>query len=141
MKVPSFIFAFVFLTLFLLFTLITPYTDRLSLVGGSLLFIQIRDTQPEWSRGLSGRTDLCKYCGMLFIFPVASERGFWMKDMLFSIDMVWLKGGSIVHIEENVSHKTPEKVYKPPVFVDAVLELPSGGAARRSLDIGDTIRF
>jgi len=118
-----------------------PYVDDVDVVGGKLLFLQERTTPEEWQQGLSGRSGLCAYCGMIFLFPEADLRGFWMKDMRFPIDIIWLQDGKVVHIEEHVSHETPEKVYKPNIKVDTVLELPAGGVAQRGIVIGSHLSF
>ena len=50
---------------------------------------ELADTSSERTKGLSYRTEIPKE-GMLFIFPNKGIQGFWMKDMLFPIDILWL---------------------------------------------------
>ncbi len=78
--------------------------------------------------------------GMVFRFKEAEERNFWMKNMQFPIDIVWVRDGRIMKIDENVP--APQKGEKPetrsssPFSVDTVLELPAGGVAKYGLTLG-----
>src|SRR3989344_1451545 len=69
--------------------------------------IDLADTQEKRTQGLSGRKDIADDYGMLFVFDAPGKYGFWMKDMLIDIDIIWLsRDGSIVHIEHSVSPAT-----------------------------------
>lgn len=93
----------------------------------SLDDIEIADDPAERARGLSGRTGLTDSYGMLFLFPEADRHGFWMKDMLVPIDIVWLDAeGVIVGIEESVSPDTYPEAFLPPSPVMQVLEVRAG---------------
>lgn len=85
---------------------------------------------PEARRqGLSGRKDIPPDYGMLFVFDTADRYGFWMKDMLVSIDIIWLRrDGTILSIEENVSPDTYPTPFYPPEAVSYVLETRAGEA-------------
>ena len=74
---------------------------------------------------------------MLFVFAEADRYGFWMKDMLFSIDMFWLDDkGQVVHLEEDVSPETYPDVFYPMVPARFVLETNAGFALEHSITIG-----
>jgi uncharacterized membrane protein (UPF0127 family) len=47
-------------------------------------------SQAALSKGLSGRKELPKGTGMLFIFETLDRHRMWMPDMNFPIDVVWL---------------------------------------------------
>jgi uncharacterized membrane protein (UPF0127 family) len=70
--------------------------------------------------------------GMLFIFPVPSLYGFWMKDMRFPIDIVWISDNRVVGISHNIPPAAQQSLvlprYYPPRPVSLVLELPAGTA-------------
>ena len=100
---------------------------------------ELADTREERSQGLSFRTEIPKE-GMLFIFREKAIQGFWMKDMLISIDIVWLSDeGVIVGIEENISPDSYPEVFYSPEPVRYVLEIKGGGAKERGWEIGDTV--
>lgn len=80
-------------------------------------------------QGLSGRTSVPGNYGMLFVFDTADRYGFWMKDMLVSIDIIWLANdGTIIAIEDSVSPETYPTPFYPPQAVSFVLETRAGEA-------------
>ena len=67
--------------------------------GRILVCASVADTPEARQQGLSGRAGLGESEGMLFVFPKDGEYAFWMKDMRFSIDILWLSGnGTIVYM-------------------------------------------
>ncbi len=95
--------------------------------GGHRLNLEVVDTERERTRGLSGRESLGKNAGMLFVFPVSNTYGFWMKDMNFSIDIVWLdENFEIVYIKEEVSPETYPESFRPDTPARYVLEVNAG---------------
>ncbi|MDB5245221.1 MAG: hypothetical protein JWN90_326 [Parcubacteria group bacterium] len=103
---------------------------------------EIVTTDAAQERGLGGRADIPQNYGMLFVFPVAKQYGFWMKDMLTSIDMIWLSDkGTILAIDASVSPATYPKGFYPPQPVRLVLETRAGEAARRGWSVGTTIQL
>ena len=99
--------------------------------------IELADTQEKRMQGLSGRKDIADDYGMLFIFEEAAKHGFWMKDMLFDIDIVWLSDdGTIVHIEHSVSPMSYPKVLAPGVPASFALETKVGYARAHGWDTG-----
>ncbi len=106
--------------------------------------IELADTASTRSRGLSGRDNLADNQGMLFIFDKPASYGFWMKDMKFAIDIVWLSGNQIIGFSENLQPE-PQKsvfslpIYYPPANIDKVLEINAGAVRKFGLQIGDKI--
>ncbi len=96
-------------------------------IGGVEIRVDIADDAQERERGLSGRETLEEGKGMLFIFEKSGFWGFWMKDMLFSIDIIWVGDDmKVVHVEENISPETYPVVFTPPQEARYVLEVRSG---------------
>ncbi|OHA92045.1 MAG: hypothetical protein A3J09_00920 [Candidatus Zambryskibacteria bacterium RIFCSPLOWO2_02_FULL_51_21] len=94
-------------------------------IGG--LVLEIANTDAERTQGLSGRASLPAGTGLLFVFESPGKYGFWMKDMNFPIDIVWLGDGMLpVGIEKNVSPDSYPQVFYPPVPVRYVLEVNAG---------------
>lgn len=50
------------------------------------------ETESKRVKGLSGKKCIPDDVAMLFVFDKPDTYGFWMKDMNFSIDMIWLDG-------------------------------------------------
>lgn len=97
--------------------------------------------------GLSGCAYLPEESGMLFVFEEPRVASFWMKDMVISLDIIWIAGETIVGIEENVpapAASTPTSElpqYHSPVPVTHVLEIPAGAAQQLGIKTGDTVEL
>ena len=106
-------------------------SEMIITVGEIELNVLLADTPSERARGLSNMRSLEPFDGMLFTFPRPGIQEFWMKDMKFPIDIVWLRDGVVTGVSKNippeigVSEKNLRR-YKSPGLVDAVLELPAG---------------
>jgi uncharacterized membrane protein (UPF0127 family) len=108
--------------------------------AGETFSIEIASTQPAQVRGLSGRSSLPEGTGMLFWFTRDGLYPFWMPDMRFSIDIVWIdKNWTVVHIEEGVAPETYPQTFSSPVPARYVLELPSGTITRINGKIGQKV--
>lgn len=110
-------------------------------IGMHRIQVEVADTPERMSRGLSGRSGLPEGRGMLFPYARAERHGFWMYDMLFDIDIVWIRGDRIVDVSPRVPHDPPGEppVYRPREPADLVLEVPSGTAGRLGWRIGDQV--
>ncbi|MDQ2932930.1 MAG: DUF192 domain-containing protein, partial [bacterium] len=92
--------------------------------ASSTFRIQIAKTPSTRELGLSGRAGLEADEGLLFMFPTAGSHGFWMKDMNFPIDIVWIDSSKrVVGVTENVSPDSYPQTFLPPQKVQYVLEL------------------
>jgi len=110
----------------------------------NLIAVELAETIFERSRGLSGRSSIGAGEGLLFLFDTVESHTMWMKDMEFPIDILWIKNGTIVDIEENASPEpgVPDASltrYSPDVASELVLELPAGFAKIHGITIGDKV--
>ena len=115
------------------------YTETKKL--SCLLKLEYATTGQQWERGLSGRDNMPDDVGMLFVFDKPSEQCMWMKDMRFSLDMIWLNENKrIEKIEKNVSPDT-----YPGSFCAQnskyVLELKPDTVDRLGFNVGDSIQL
>lgn len=111
-------------------------------LAGQELRVSVVGTPEERAKGLSGRTGLALGEGMLFVFDTEAKYRFWMKDMLFSIDILWLSGdGKVVYLRENVSPATYPEVFAPNAPARYVLELPAGFVKDNNVVVGDIVRL
>lgn len=100
-------------------------------IGGHTLRVNVADDAGERTAGLSGRDNLDGSQGMLFIYEDNTNACIWMKDMKFSIDIVWISAdGSVVHMERNVSPETYPNEFCSESAAKYVLELPAGSIDR-----------
>lgn len=84
-------------------------------------------TNAERNKGLSGRESLEEGHGMFFIFPTLKKHSIWMRDMHFSIDIIWLdEYMKVIHIKENATPESYPEQFSPPTKAKYVLEVSAG---------------
>lgn len=111
-------------------------------VNGYILELEIARTPEEQARGLSGRESLAENAGMLFAYESPVVPGFWMKEMNFAIDIVWInENKKIVGVQENVAPETFPQIFYPPSSIKYVLEVNATWAKIHNISIGDEITF
>lgn len=122
-------------------------------INNHKISVALADTPAEQARGLSGCEGLPENSGMLFPYSRAQEATFWMKDMLIPIDIIWIRDGEVVGIEQNVQPPSPRQslsdggpipdsqlpLYKSPGPITAVLELPAGKSSALDIKAGDRV--
>lgn len=102
---------------------------------------EIVRTPEARQKGLSGREVLSDGSGMLFVFDSPARHGFWMKNMNFAIDIVWIDDEfRVVGMEKEVSPETFPQIFYPSQPVKYVLELPAGFLEKHYIDIGTVIQ-
>jgi uncharacterized membrane protein (UPF0127 family) len=103
---------------------------------------EVVDTKPSRELGLSGRGSLPKDGGMLFGFDRPGVYGFWMKDMKFSLDLIWIdSNGQVVTIERDVKPETYPTVFKNSVNALYVLEIAAGEAEKKGIFLGSKVKM
>lgn len=114
-----------------------PYPETVS-VGTTVYTLEIADTPEEQAQGLGDRESLCATCAMLFVFEKPGTYGFWMKGMRFPLDIAWLSGEKVIHIERQIAPEN-RNVYRPELPATGVLEFNAGALA--AVQPGDTVQF
>ena len=117
-------------------------------VNGAEFPVELAVTLEERSQGLSGRDSLPSGTGMLFIYEADGAHTFWMKDMRFPLDFVWISGECLV-VEVTAGAPPPEPGqspkdlprYSPPGPVRYILEINAGEAETADIDPGDMVEF
>ncbi len=122
----------------------TKDNDKLAYIIAEKLKIPVylADTEAKRIKGLGGLSSIPRDYGMFFIFNSADYQSIWMKDMLFSIDIIWIdENNKIVHIEKNISPDTYPKIFTAPLKARYVLEMNAGMSESYNLKIGEAINF
>lgn len=110
------------------------------LFGNKSYPVFISNTPRLLSKGLSGKTELPQDHGMLFVFGSPSVNYFWMKEMNFPLDIIWIDElGTIIHIEEGLIPETYPDLFGPDKDSMYVWEVNAGFAAEKGIDIGGRI--
>ncbi len=117
-------------------------------VGGAAFKVEVSDDAEERSQGLSGRDPLPDDGGMLFVYQEPVVPGFWMRQMRFPLDFVWIGDDcTVADVTPDVPAPepgTPESeltLYRPSAPVLYNLEVNAGTAARHGIGVGDEVRF
>jgi uncharacterized membrane protein (UPF0127 family) len=112
-------------------------------IGKNNISVMIADDFEEWGKGLSNRHYLGEHNGMIFIFPQKQVRNFWMKNMHFPLDIIWIEGDYVIKIDERLPPEgnNPQKNYSSILPVDHVLEVNGGYAEAFNINLGDKIIF
>lgn len=109
-------------------------------LGGQVVRMLVADTPEKWRKGLSAREIIGAKQGMLFVFDRPDRHGIWMKDMLFSIDIIWFNENfEAIKIQTNVSPDTYPQVFEPDTQALYVLETRAGFVDRHNIELGDKL--
>jgi uncharacterized protein len=100
------------------------------------------DTQAQL-KGLGGRARMPRDQGMLFAYDQsAAGRCFWMKDMRFALDIIWIDSyKKVVTVAPDISPKTYPGDSCPSGPSQFVIELNAGEAQRAGIGPGMTLQF
>jgi uncharacterized membrane protein (UPF0127 family) len=114
-------------------------------VNGLVLVTDISVTNEQRTKGLSEKDDLAENEAMLFVFGSEAKHTFWMKDMKFPIDIIWIDSEkTIVHIEHNLQPCASGVLcptYKPDDDSLYVLETVGGFAEKYGIVKGTRVEF
>jgi uncharacterized protein len=125
--------------LFSLVLTLSAHAESLALkIGKKTIRPEIADTGETREHGLMQRDHLCADCGMLFVFPVAKQHGFWMKDTPQPLSIAFIaRDGRIINIAEmrpftfDVHYAEGNALY--------ALEMRSGWFAGHGIKPGDEV--
>jgi len=116
-------------------------------INNTEIELEIADTPEKRTKGLSNRDSLDQNKGMLFVFPKGSTATFWMKDMKFDLDIIWIRDSKIVKIDKNAKAPktgTPDNkltLYKSNQPIDYVLEVNSSFTDKNNIKVGDKVEL
>lgn len=109
-------------------------------VGKEVVQAEVVSSEAARELGLSGRSGLAPNSGMLFEFDQDGAWGIWMKDMSFSIDIVWADAaGKVIYIVQDAAPQSYPTIFTPPSPAHYVVELPAGFVAAHGVALGDKI--
>ncbi len=114
-------------------------------IRGIQIPVTLATSTDDVKKGLSGRTSLAMEEGMLFMFPAPYRYRFWMPDMQFPLDIIWIDGEKkIIEITKNappLPDKTKPVFYQPHKPAQYVLEVNAGFSDQHLLAPGDQVIF
>lgn len=111
-------------------------------IGSQSRLASVADTLAERQLGLSGTPVLPPEIVKLFVFDSSSTWSFWMKDMQYPIDIIWLdEDKTVVHVVSEVSPDSYPQSFVPPVAARYVIETVSGFSEEYNISAGTKINF
>jgi uncharacterized membrane protein (UPF0127 family) len=135
------LFVAVGITLVLLCTVLLTIQNRHYVHVGTHTYVaEIASTPAAQEQGLSSRMGMSTRQAMLFTYNKPQKLCFWMKDMYFPLDMIWLNADhQVVYIKQNVSPQTYPRAFC--AQAQYVLELQAGQAHASGMYVGQRIDF
>lgn len=111
-------------------------------INDTLIGVELAKTPKEQTRGLSGKAILPENQGMLFLYDKPGLYSFWMKDMRFPIDIIWIdEGYKVIDITKNIPPESFPNNFRPSSPAQYALEVNAGFADRNNISIGDLVDF
>jgi uncharacterized membrane protein (UPF0127 family) len=111
-------------------------------VNGSTFSVEVAADPPTRAQGLMHRDTLAPGGGMLFVFPDERQRPFFMKNVRFPLDILWLTDDRrVTHVEANVApwRDAPVPQDSARSLCRYVLEISGGAAAKHGVRVGDQL--
>ncbi len=138
--------AVVILTIVIVITLLLNSRKSTKvLVNGQTISVMVAKTEKEKQLGLSQKDKIGENQGMLFVFDTPNYYSFWMKEMKFPIDIIYINGNKITTIVENakppLSANDNLTIYQPSEKSDKVLEVNAGSADKFKIKTGTTVKI
>lgn len=148
LAVPGLLVAALLAAVAILISLTHP-SEKLATVylGPERFELEIASSPEAVSRGLGYRDRIPANGGMLFLFDRPDRHTFWMKGMRFPIDIIWLRGDTIVFIQADAPPPSPGRPdealsrYVPSEPADRVIELRAGTVRSLGLQPGQRARI
>ncbi len=115
-------------------------------IGGQEVKVLVAKTPARLYEGWSNKDEMGKYGGMLFVFGEKSRHPMVMREMRFSLDMVWLDGEEVVDLAKNLAPELGKNNRELTPYIgrtgnNMVLELPAGFLDKYGVKIGDKIQI
>lgn len=123
-------------------------------IDGHTFELELATDLASRTKGLMGRTEIPENGGMLFIFPRPARQGFWMKDCLVDIDIIYLDAfGRITAMhrmtveepkrpnETEFMHQARLKRYPSRLPAQFVIELKAGWLDQLDIEVEDKIEL
>ena len=113
-------------------------------INGATFDVEIASSTLEKATGLSFRPGLGENQGMLFLFSSGQILHFWMKDMNFPLDIIWISGDKVMGFAQNAPAEPGVPLWKLTIYnspdgTDKVLEVNAGTVERDNIKIGDMV--
>lgn len=112
-----------------------PAGRALVIFGADTVVVEVARTEAERERGLMYRKELPAGTGMLFVFPDARERSFWMENTYVALDVAFFDASlAVVDVQQMEPETTAFHNSRAPAMY--ALEVSKGWFAAHRIGIG-----
>ncbi|MDD2807187.1 MAG: DUF192 domain-containing protein [Patescibacteria group bacterium] len=141
MRKFNFVLLVVLLFVLIVIAKVINFSSSKVTINNSPFYVTVAQDNIALAQGLSGATKLAANEGMLFIFSNRQKQSFWMKGMLFPLDLIWITDNKIVGLAPNlpIPTSTEYTIYNSPEPIDYVLEINAGTIKKINAKIGDEV--
>jgi uncharacterized membrane protein (UPF0127 family) len=109
-------------------------------VGAEEIIAEIAASEKEIMTGMMNRTEIQENEGMLFVFPNAAPRAFWMKNCLIPLSCAYIEPEGTI-AETHAMYPMDEKpIQSKSDRVQFVLEMKEGWFKRHNIGAGVVVR-
>ena len=116
--------------------------DKTASINSHTVNAEVASTPAARQQGLSGRKCINQNEGMLFVFDQPGSYSFWMKDMNFPIDIIWIDANHhVVTVKSNVNPSTYPQSFVNSNPAQYVIEIKAGRAQALGITNGTLIKF
>jgi uncharacterized membrane protein (UPF0127 family) len=117
--------------------------NKTATINNHTFILKIANSVEEKQIGLSGIDSLPRDQGMLFSFYSKDYHSFWMKDVKFPIDIIYIDDDTVITVVSRAEPATTEnpQVYKPEEPANKVLEINAGLSEEYGIKKGDKVIF
>jgi uncharacterized membrane protein (UPF0127 family) len=109
-------------------------------IGNKNYCLYLADTNEKRTNGLSNKT-ISSSEGMIFIYKQPGYRRFWMKEMSYSLDLLYLNNNRVIDYHENIAPDTYPKTFTSSTPANKIIELKAGEIKNASIKKGDVLNF
>lgn len=120
------------------------YNDAQACIKNQCFNVEVVKDSKALTKGLMDRKKLKADQGMLLNYTSSDKYAVWMKNMNFSLDIIWLnKKKEVVYLHENAPPCETEQcdLYTPDKNAKYILEVPAGSIAKIGIEVGDTMEL
>lgn len=116
--------------------------DKTVTINSTKIKAEVAQDPAEQAKGLSGRPCIENNQAMLFVFERPDQYKFWMKDMKFPIDIVWIDANRVVvGLNIDVSPSTYPDYFTSEKPSQYVLELQANRSKELGVTLGTPVNF
>lgn len=122
----------------------TQSTKTKVIINNKTFNVYVAKSEIEKQIGLSSKNKISPNQGMLFLFDKPDYYSFWMKEMKFSIDIIYIENNKVITVISDVKPPTDSKsllIYKPKKKSDMVIEINAGLAKKYNIREGTSINI